>query len=254
MNTGTPIQPDLETLLSGYVRRQAEAEAMGLGRGDGLEVTPYEAGPVQAIEPRVAWEEGCVALASFGKPATNLKAPAGWVNLVTQAEPRVAIAFCVGNYPQLVRDFHALLGQADLTSLRPTTGAALSIPSLLEWAEKSTEYPRVALAMAACRLSNQFAMAERLGLNTVPAEWRAVHANEMASLAWHQGKCDEAIDRWASQETSLPVRFNLAMARLFSGGGANVRADLEAVMAELPERSAWHHLARVYHTLSVLRG
>ena len=102
------------------------------------------------------------------------------------------------------------------------------------------------------RLAKQFDRAEQIAQSaTIPVEWSGAWHNERAALLWHQGKADAAIAAWTAQPASLPVRFNLAMAGLFTG--KNVKADLENVMAELPERSAWHHLARLYHTLSAMR-
>jgi hypothetical protein len=48
----------------------------------------------------------------------------------------------------------------------------------------------------------------------------------------------------------LPVRFNLGMADLFLGKTKSARKTLEAVTAELPKTSAWHHLARLYLALA----
>jgi hypothetical protein len=246
-------QPTLEALMAGYVRRQAEAAALGLGPGEGAEVTPYEAGPVQPIDPKLAWDEGLASLEYFGL-AAKLKAPTGWVNLVAQAEPQVAVAFCVGNYPQLVRDFHKLLQQPDLSQFRPADAPALNVPALEEWADKATDFPQIVLALAAHRLAKQFGRAHRLASVRVPAPWRAAWDNELAALAWHEGRAEEALALWRAQAPSTPVRFNLAMAELFSGRGRSVKADLEAVMDELPENSPWRHLARLYHTLCAWRS
>lgn len=247
----TAVQPTLESLMAGYLRRQAEAAALGLAPEPGAEVTPYEAGPVQPIDPKLAWDEALAVLRYLGIELKTPKAPAGWVNLVAQAEPQVAIAFCVGNYPQLVRDFHKLLQQTDLSALRPSAGVALNVSNL---AEQARDFPDAVFALATNRLARQFDRADRLSKLDVPAEWQSAWDNEVASLAWHRGKADEAIAAWRKQKPTLPVRFNLAMAGLFSGRGQAVKADLETVMSELPENSAWHHLARLYHTLSVLRA
>src|SRR5204862_8030162 len=125
-NRETPVQPTLEALMAGYVRRQAEAEALGLGYREGAEVTPYEAGPVQPIDPKLAWDEGLTALPFFGVAPKGLKAPTGWAQLVALAEPQIAVPFCVGNFPQLVRDFHKLLQEADWTPPRPADSTAVN--------------------------------------------------------------------------------------------------------------------------------
>ncbi len=256
MKSGTPVQPTLEALMAGYVRRQTEAAALGLGlgQGEGAEVMPYEAGPVQPIEPKLAWDEGLAVLSHFGVATKGMKPPTGWVNLVALADPQVAIAFCFGNYPQLVRDFHKLLQHDDLTKLRPASASPVAVPALADWADNATGFPQSIFALAAYRLAKNFDRAARLQKAEVPAEWQATWDNELASLAWHQGRAEDAIAMWRTQEPTLPVRFNLAMANLFTGRGKSAKADLEAVMDDLPENTAWHHLARLYHTLSVLRG
>lgn len=254
MSHATSVQPTLEALMAGYVRRQAEAASLGLGAAEGAEVTPYEAGPVQPINPKLAWDEGLAVLPYFGVRTKSIKPPTGWVNLVSLAEPQVAIAFCVGNYPQLVRDFHKLLQHDNLIELRPAASAPLTVAGLADWADKATGFPESAFALATHRLSRHFDRTARFATMDIPAEWQAAWDNELASLAWHQGRADEAVARWKKQKPTLPVRFNLAMADLFSGRAKNVKADLEAIMAELPENTAWLHLARLYHTLSVLRN
>lgn len=254
MNSQTSVQPTLEALMAGYVRRQAEADALGFGFVGGADVTPYEAGPVQPIDPKLAWDEGLAALTYINAPVKGIKAPTGWANFVAQTEPQIAIAFCVGNYPQLVRDFHKLLQHERLASLRPTAAASIHVAPLLEWADKAVGFPQLLIALAVQRLTRNFDRADDLAAMTVPAQWLTAWNNERAALLWHQGKADEAIALWKTLIPSVPVRFNLAMANLFSDRGQNVKSELEAVMAQLPESSAWHYLARLYHTLSVLRA
>jgi len=253
MNRETPVQPTLEALMAGYVRRQAEAEALGLGHGEGAEVTPYEAGPVQPIDPKLAWDEGLAALSYFGIAAKGFKAPTGWAQLVAMAEPQIAVPFCVGNYPQLVRDFHKLLQQADWTPQRHVDSTPVNAPAVIEWAHKATSFPQRIFALATLRLAKQYDRARGLASAAVPMEWQAAWDNELAALAWQEGRADAARTLWRKQPPTLPIRFNLAMAELFIGGGTSVKEELEAVMADLPESSAWHHLARLYHTLGVMR-
>jgi hypothetical protein len=47
-------------------------------------------------------------------------------------------------------------------------------------------------------------------------------------------------------EPNVPGLFNRGMAALFLGDGAAGRAALNEVVSQLPEQSAWHHLARLY--------
>lgn len=252
MTPETPVQPSLESLLAGYLRRQAEAAELGLAAADVGEVLPYEAGPAPTIEPRLAWEAGIAAAPHLGAPL-GIKPPPGWSNLVAQTPPQVAIAFCVGNYPQLVRDFHKLLAADRPSSLTPAPLEPIRVEPLFDWAEKTESFPAALVALAAFRLARQFDRADAMARRPVPAEWKAAWDNEQAALLWHRGDRDEALDRWSKLPASLPVRFNRAMAQLFlSRGNADARIELEAVMDELPETSPWRHLARLYHTLGIL--
>src|SRR5947207_978075 len=112
MSHETPVQPKLADLLTGFLNRQAEAQAAGLTAFDpAAEVPPYEAGPVQPIDARLAWEEA-IAVAAYYRPGLESKtwqAPPHWPTLVAAHEPMVALAFCLGNFPQLVRNFHLIL-------------------------------------------------------------------------------------------------------------------------------------------------
>ena len=87
-----------------------------------------------------------------------------------------------------------------------------------------------------------------------PAEWRAVHANEEAALAWHRGRADEAAALWQKQPESVPVLFNRGMAALFLGDAVTAHEALTRTAAALPETGAWHHLSRLYLALAAARG
>ena len=257
MNAHTP--PTLESLMSRYLERQAEAQELGLDAGAVGDVVPYDAGPVQPIDARTAWDEATVPLKLFGLSA-KLKAPPGWVQLVARCEPQVAVAVGVGNFPQMVRDFHRLLRLSD--ALKPTEpGPALETPTeFLEWVDsiaRAPKFPQALLVLGGLRLARQFERAERFVKEmepSVPAEARAAWDNEVAALAWHQGKRAEARALWGKQPTSVPVRFNRALADLFLGDSGAARPAFEESMRELPDSAAWHHLARVYHTLAAMRG
>src|SRR2546423_5600065 len=93
MSHETAVQPKLADLLSRYLEKQADACAVGAAAAAD-EVTPYEAGPVQPIDPKLAWDEA-LAVFTRAEPATNLrgwKAPPHWSNLVAGHEPVVAPA------------------------------------------------------------------------------------------------------------------------------------------------------------------
>jgi len=254
--------PDLAALLSGYLQRQADAHQRGLGTfGASGEVVPYEAGPVQPIDARLAWSEAVVAAALF-VPDANAhawKAPPCWPTLVAGHEPTLALALCVGNFPQLVRDLHPILQTTDLTQLRPSGSPASLVPGLAEWAAEETrkkQFPQMLLAVGTLRLARQFDQAAQLlkvNEADVPAKWQAAWANEKAALAWQQGQRAEARALWNAQEASVPVLFNRGMAALFLGAAAEARPALAQAVAQLPEDEAWYHLGRLYLALAESR-
>jgi len=252
-------QPDLRDLMARYLQQRGEAQAAGLVAAEAGEVTPFEAAPVQAVEPRLAWEEAIAALQSFA-PA-KLQAPPDWPLLVASQEPAVALAFAAGNFPQLVRHVQPLLHAAKLTELRPSAaGRPITVTALLTWvaqAGKKQQYPQFLLGLGALRLARQFEQAEELLAKhraEVPAEWQAALANEEAALAWHQGKAEAALKLWQAQPDSVPVLFNRGMAALFLGKTTVARTALNQAIGQLPESSAWHHLGRLYLALAQMRG
>jgi tetratricopeptide (TPR) repeat protein len=255
----TPVQPKLADLMAGYLSRQAGAHAAGLAAFDPSgEVTPFEAGPVQPVDPKPAWDEA-VAVTPILHKQTNpesLAAPPHWPNLVAAHEPVVALAFCIGNFPQLLRNLHLVLHKANPTELRPQPGKPVAVPALLEWAKEAAakkNWPNMLVAVGALRLAKQYDLAAdyvRTNETAVPAEWQAAWANEKAALAWHQGRAEEALTMWQAQQPSVPVLFNRGMAALFLGKPAEARAALTEAVKQLPEAGGWHHLGRLYLTLA----
>ncbi len=265
-------------LFGQYLRRQMAAQAEGLGYADpDGQVVPHEAVPMQPIDPRLAWED---ALAVFrplmtvaeslrdsephsrsecsttsGEP--SLQAPPDWSSLVAAQEPAVAVAFCLGNFPQMVRDLQPLLTGGDLTLLRPSRGRPLSVsPNLLPWANAAGGYPQRLLAVAVLRLARRFEEASELLKSSLACAsgWQALRENEEAALAWHCGKADEALAQWQTQKDSVPVLFNRGMAALFLGRPGDARIALEEAVVQLPDSSAWHHLGHLYLALAAARS
>ncbi|HYT89635.1 MAG TPA: hypothetical protein VEL76_13090 [Gemmataceae bacterium] len=258
----TPVQPSLGTLLAGYLARQAEAHTAGLAVIDPTsDVQPFEAGPVQPIDPKPAWDEA-VAAARCLCPAIETRswqAPPHWPQLVAAHEPATALAFSLGNFPQLVRNLHLLMQQANLAELRPTAVRPIAVPALEEWAEQAGrkgQYPQALLAVGTLRLARQFQQAAELLRaleKSVPAEWRTTLANEKAAMAWHAGEGAEARALWQALPVSVPVLFNRGMSALFSDEATAAHTFLTEAVARLPEAGAWHHLGRLYLTLAAMR-
>jgi tetratricopeptide (TPR) repeat protein len=256
----TTPSPPLGQLLSSYLRQQAEAHAAGLTDPDGVgEVVPYEAGPVQPVDARLAWEEAVDAarLLAPAAPVRSWQAPPHWPQLVAQHEPVAALAFCVGNFPQLVRNLQPLLQGGNLAALRTLSARPAVVPALSDWAEQAArrqQFPQMLLAQAALRLARQFDEAERLLQGAAPEPWRAAWQNEAAALSWHRGQADEALASWLKQPTSVPVLFNRGMAALFLDRPAEARPWLTQAVGQLPDDGAWHHLGRLYLALAEMRG
>jgi hypothetical protein len=258
----TPRQPPLSELLAGYLQRQAIAHEAGLAFADIGEVVPHEAAPAQPVDPRLAWSEALGVLPYFhaGFQATAFRAPPDWPTVVATHEPAVALAFCVGNFPQLVRNLQPLLQARELSALRSSTARPMSATALLDWATQTSgkrSFPQVILALSALRLLKQFDRAAELVRQqhgNVPAEWQAAWDNEEAALAWHQGRADEAATCWQAQLASVPVLFNRGMAALFTDRPVEARTCLSGVVDQLPEGGAWHHLGRLYLAMAEMRG
>jgi len=258
MSQDTSVQPNLNDLLARYLERQADAQAAGIAAFD-AEVMPYEVGPVQPLDPKLAWDEAATALSFYGAPAAQRrKAPPHWSQLVAGHESIVAIACCAGNFPQLMRNFHAILGQANLGDMKPKAGAQASAVELRGWADEvagARKYPETLLALGALRLAKQFDAAGDFvekHEHGVPAEWRSAWENEKAALAWHSGNGDEARRLWDALEPTPAVLFNRGMAALFCNDRAAAKQHLNAALAKFPANSAWQHLGRLYLILADL--
>jgi tetratricopeptide (TPR) repeat protein len=255
----TSVQPKLGDLLARFLSKQASAHVDGLAHFDATaEVQPFEAGPVQPIDAKLAWDEALAALRYFHSSQTHTRgqetwqAPPHWPNLVAAHEPVLALVFCVGNFPQLVRNFHMILETANLDDWKPTSPRPVSAPALEEWAKEvalKKQFPQALLTLGALRLAKQLPAATALVRSldaAVPQEWRGAWDNEKAALLWQRGQTREARDLWHRLEPTVPVLFNRGMSDLFLGNAAAARPSLEKVVQQLPESSAWHHLAKLY--------
>src|ERR1700688_2803163 len=159
MSHETATQPKLADLLARYLENKADACAVGAAASPD-EVTAYEAGPVQPIDPKLAWDESLSVIALAGQPVNTRgwKAPPCWSGLVSGHEPVVALAMCAASFPQLVRNFHMILQMTDLTALKPVAGRPNSAPELTAWADEvggRKQFPQMLLALGTLRLAKQ---------------------------------------------------------------------------------------------------
>ena len=83
--------------------------------------------------------------------------------MVASREPAVALAFCAGNFPQLVRNLQPLLQAAELTALRSPSERPLPVASLLEWAAQTAALLRSHQVDAPSQFDTQYALTENAG-------------------------------------------------------------------------------------------
>src|SRR5205814_1321451 len=141
-------------------------------------------------------------------PVTRLKAPPHWAQLVSGHESIVAIAFSVGNFPQLVRNFHQVLTQPNLSDIQPDAGrpAAVELSAYVEETGQKKNFPQMLIALGALRLAKQFDAADsfiRAQDASIPADWRGAWENEKAAVAWHAGRFDDARKIWDALEPTV---------------------------------------------------
>lgn len=248
----TPVQ-SLANLLSRYLERQALDQAEGLAGPLDSEVQPFEAAPVQAMDPRLAWSEALATSDFFGIDCAQSKAVPDWPTLVRAHEPVMALAMGIGNFPQLVRDLHKLLNAGDRVQLQPSTSCrVLPVPDLIAWSRQASSMAERMLALGSLRLAGQFTLARELAAHwqaDVPPEWLDSWKNEQAVLDWQSGNCEEARRSWRQMSDSVAVYFNRGVSEVFGGDPESARANLQRAIDKIPESSAWHHLARLYLAL-----
>lgn len=254
-------------LFRQYLRRQmaAQAEGVGIADPDG-QVVPHETASMQPIDPRLAWEDALAAIHWITSrkrerreesSLTVREVPLDWPSFVAAQEPAIALAFCVGNFPQMVRHLQPFLDRGTQTALRPqaepgnkSARPVVVPPALLQWANSVRGYPQLLVAAGVLRIARRFDEASELLRSPGDAEIRPqlkeLRANEEAALTWHRGNAEEALALWQVQKASMPVLFNRGMAALFLGRPDEARTALGQAVAQLPETSAWHHLGHLY--------
>src|SRR5581483_5656556 len=104
-----------------------------------------------------AWDDtGAILLFFPGLPKVNWRVPPDWGTLIASRESSLALPFCLGNTPQLVRDLEPLLaGQLSQPHADPAAPAQAP-PTARDWALKVSEYPETLLAAAVLRLCREY--------------------------------------------------------------------------------------------------
>jgi tetratricopeptide (TPR) repeat protein len=247
-------RPSVTELFQQYLQRQVAAHAHGLGYAEPAgDAEPHEAVPVQPVDPQLAWKDAVVAAGLLDPGQTfTASVPPEWPALVAQQEPAVALAFCLGNFPQLVRNLHPLLTQ-EPAALRCGAKQGTAPAAVLEWANQASGDAQRLLAAAVLRLARQFDKAAKLLADAPAPEWQALYTNELAALAWHRGEAEKALALWQNLPEGPVALFNRGMAHLFLGDRAAAKEALSRAVGLLPETSAWHHLAQLYLALAQAR-
>jgi tetratricopeptide (TPR) repeat protein len=248
-------------LFRQYLEKHTAARATGLAEVGPAEVVPFDAVPLQPVDPKAAWGAAVEAARFYGNGATSMPTvPPGWPQLVAQCEPELALPFCLGNYPQLVRTLAPFIGPTELVRLRPTGGRARRNASVDEdpVLANPTNHPVQPLLNAALfRLMKDFDRATevlRKHADKVPAEYRTAWANEEAALAWQGGRAEEARASWESQPDSAPVLFNRGLAALFSDRTTDARSLLKKAISQISDDSPWYHLGSFYIAVAEILG
>jgi tetratricopeptide (TPR) repeat protein len=259
MASPDPVQPALTELLERYLKQQASDQALGLAPGEAAgEVLPFEAASPRPIDPRLAWD-GALAVLGYLNAAFQAKTwtvPLDWATIVASQPAQASVAFCFGNFPQLVHSLQPLLAATDLSTLRPDgTPASVSAGDPKDVGQRES-FPQVLQTLGLLRLTRRFEQATRLieaRRADAPGEWQAAWANEQAALAWHRGQSQEAVQLWQSLAPTAPILFNRGMAALFTDRTADARSLLSQALALIPENDPWHYLSQLYLALAQMR-
>jgi hypothetical protein len=223
-------------------------------------VIPFESAAIPPVEPRVAWDSATAVARLYVTDCDpkDWQLSADWSALVAGHEPVTALPFCLGNFPQLVRDVHGLLRSDKLSELRPVPARPVALSSKpAEDAIRQRQYGLFLLSTGTLRLAKQFDRAEQLlqvHERELPDCWQPALGNERASLAWHRGDTEKAAGLWAGLAPSVPVLFNRGMAALFSDRAAQAKDPLVRAVEQLADDDPWHQLGRLYLALAGIRA
>jgi hypothetical protein len=241
--------------LAEYLGQRAGAGEAGFEKRQlAPEVMPFDAVPPQPVDSRIAWTAAHEACRYFQLESWPDQILPEWIELISSCPTMTAVPFCLGNYPQLLRQYLPLVREGPLSALRSSGGAATEAitSSLADWSRRviaSESVGPMMLAHGAVRLAGIQELSDELGkaiTRGMPGGARPAWANEEAGTLWHRGEAEKAWAYWQAQAASEPVLFNRGMAALFMDRPAEARASLKKALATLPESSSWYHLGRLY--------
>jgi hypothetical protein len=116
-----PELPNMNDMLKEYLQRRTTAHVNGLTSPETGDVEPYDAVPVQVLDPKQAWDEATAVLSHFGEKLA-IKSPGDWPQLVASIDVAVALPMAAGHFPQSVRDLNRLARSVPPAELPTETG------------------------------------------------------------------------------------------------------------------------------------
>ena len=254
-------QPTIAELTSQVISWGEDAEMLVTASEALGQVEPHEMIVGLRTDPRTAWSQAMEALGVDAGELKGMALPGEWGRLIVRQESVAALPFAIGNYPQRVRELGALIQAGDLRSLLTARTTTEETPkSLGDWCRKqaeSGELPQALVAASMHRVSGDLSRAEAAlaSLSKVAKfEWTTTIENERAALMWEAGNHSEARRLWESLPDTNPVMFNRGMAALFLGEAKAAIPQFRKLADQLPETSAWHHLASLYLALAEMRA
>lgn len=241
--------PSLSDLMTRFL-----ADPLPAITGGGGDVTPHEVLTAFRIDSRTAWSEAGSVLGLFGVAKPELAAPPEWAALVARAE-MTAVPIAIGHYPQLARDV-ARLVTFEAGPVPHSQDA--DFPALIRWSKKASlaKSPIERLVAAAVfRLLGRWTDAELIlqpdrGEGDGTRSWKALHANEVATLAFVKGEYESALRTWETQPESPAMVFNKGLANLTLGRKERAIGQFQKAISELPADGSWADLARLYQTIA----
>jgi hypothetical protein len=250
-----------ELFLNYLKQRSAVATTEPIARES--EVEPHQAAVLAVVDSRQAFSDALAAAEwLLGRQGTSvlrdIQMPPGWDSLVHQHDSVVAVPFCMGYYPQMLRDVSPILAKRRPSSLLTGTAKPQPMNDVVAWGTsmlRKQKWAEALVAAAALRMCGQ-SNAARDMLDQIrksaAVAWNAVLLNEEAALAWAGGDLRKAGDLWAKhpQADMPPILFNRGLVALFTDRPRDAESLLRQAADKLPETSAWHHLGQLYLALA----
>jgi hypothetical protein len=255
-------QPRLDELFLNYLKQRSAVAARGpIARES--EVETHQAVAFAVVDCRQAFRDALAAaewlIARQAAAALrDTQMPPGWDGFVHQRDSIVAIPFCMGHYPQMLRDVTPILANGRPSSLLAETQQPQPMNDVVAWGTSmlpKQKWAEAIVAAAVLRMTGQSDAARDI-LDQVrisaPVAWNAVLLNEEAALAWAAGDLRKAGDLWAKHPSAdtPPILFNRGLVALLTDRPRDAESLLWQAVNKLPETSAWHHLAHLYLALA----